>query len=873
MPRAGWLALGAVGAALLAVEVPAAALLALAAGCAATMALAGRLARRGWILWLGIGAALVLARGALGGALSPEAPAPAELVAAPQRTAQVISLGAPGGGVQRAVLELLPPDPPQRVYATLPRYPEVVPGDRVEFDGQVEPAPDEGGFGEFLARSGIDYTVRSRELERLGTQDAPHVGLEQTRRTAADFITRSLPEPQAGLGTALIIGLRDVLARDVADDFRVAGLSHVVAISGWHMALVAGVLTALLSGLSRRRRSVAVITAIAAYTVLAGGAPAVMRAAVMSGVVLLARESGRRGTASVALGLTVLAMLLLEPATVGDVGFQLSVAATAGLLCWAQPLSDRLRRRAPAFLPGWLIETLGVSLAAQAATLPLVLLHFGRLSLVAPLANILAAPVVAPAMLGTAVAMACGGLLAVGVPAVVLAPFNLAGALALGLLITIGEWSAALPFASVELPPPLDVASAGVTAALLLLVLLRGRLRRVPPAPPQPTLTRGRRPEPEKGGRQRRAVAACGLALCMVVVLVSAARPDGRLRMAVLDVGQGDAILLTGPSGGRLLVDTGPDPDRLLTILGQRLPAWDRRIDLVVLTHPHEDHVAGMALLLDRYRIGGVVEQGMVGLGPGDAAFRRRLAELGRGTRIVAAGDRLYLDGIEIAIHWPLPGRVSLRAPSSGKEINNVSLVLDVRFGERRLLLTGDVEEEIDPRLLAAGLAASNGERLDVLKVAHHGSATATTDAFVEHLRPRVAVISAGWGNPYGHPSPRTVERLAEAGARLYRTDLDGTVEISTDGRDLRAAAGGGRPQPTPRPASQLLPGLGFCPLPAQVASRQRAYNRGDGPQPKRRRRAAARAGAARLARAPLRRGGGGGGLPRAAMPVWRAEA
>ena len=147
------------------------------------------------------------------------------------------------------------------------------------------------------------------------------------------------------------------------------------------------------------------------------------------------------------------------------------------------------------------------------------------------------------------------------------------------------------------------------------------------------------------------------------------------------------------------------------------------------------------------------------------------------------------------------------------------------------MLLAGDVEQQIDPQLLAAGIEAPGAPPLDVLKVAHHGSGTATTDAFLEQLRPRVAIISAGWGNPYGHPSPKTVARLVDGGARLFRTDTDGTVDVSTDGTDLVAFAEGGRAHPSspasPRPPTP--PGIGFCPIdPVVRARRRRTYNRND---------------------------------------------
>jgi competence protein ComEC len=187
------------------------------------------------------------------------------------------------------------------------------------------------------------------------------------------------------------------------------------------------------------------------------------------------------------------------------------------------------------------------------------------------------------------------------------------------------------------------------------------------------------------------------------------------------------------------------------------------------------------------------------------------MVELGRQSRTLAAGDSVALDGITMHVDWPLPGTVPLTPPDSGAGINNVSIVLDIRFGARRIMLAGDVEQQVDPQLLAEGIA-SDGRPLDVLKVAHHGSGTATTDAFVEQMKPRIAVISAGWGNPYGHPSPATVARLIASGARLFRTDLDGSVEISTNGTDLVATAGGGSPHPAdlipPSP-----PGIGFCPI------------------------------------------------------------
>ena len=830
MPRSAWVAvgavLGAVAGADLALPLPVLAALSISSALSA----AGfRRTRRLGLTAASLAAALILARAALGGLAAPaqnraETPPPSG-ASTFEHEAVVVSVNAPSDGQQRAILELQPPEQPDRVWASLPRYPQVAVGDVVRFGGTLDSAPSDNGFGAFLARSGIGYTTSARQLERLGDDGTPVAEMEQARRAAASAISAALPEPAAGLASAMSIGLRDLVARDVAADFRTTGLSHVVAISGWHIAMLGAVVGGLLGGIDRRPRTVIVLAAIVAYAVFAGASPSILRATVMASVVLLARESGRRGSAAAGLALTVAGMLVVDPQTITDIGFQLSAAATAGLLVWGNGAKSWLEARLPRATPGWLLESLGVSAAAQAATLPLVLFHFGTLSLVSPIANLLIGPLVAPAMLLTGIAFVVGLLIGAGTPAIVFAPFALIGGVVIGGMITIAHLCAGLPFASLVLAPPLNLLLAAGCCGLLLWSIRR-RHSSHPRADPANT----KREEPPR--RRSRLVLPSGAAVgtCILVFAAIGARPDGRLHMTVLDIGQGDSILLQGPNGGRALVDTGPDPDRLIALLDERIPAWDRRLDLVVLTHPHEDHVAGLASILDRYRVTEIVEPGMIGPGPGDAAYRRRMVDLGRESRVVAAGDVLWLDGMRMDVDWPLPGSVPLRPPDTGTGINNVSIVLDISFGGRRLVLAGDVEQQIDPQLLAAGITR-DGRPLDVLKVAHHGSGTATTDAFVEQMRPQVAIVSAGWGNPYGHPSPATVERLKESGAKVFRTDIDGSIDISTDGEDLVATAGGGRPHPTTPPPSRP-PGIGFCPIPPQAMAngrtRRRTYNRPD---------------------------------------------
>ena len=782
LPRTGWAAAGvAFGAAWSAAGMPAAAclvagLLLVALGSVPE----ARLERwRTPLIATGIGAVLVAVRVLVG----PAAPVPAPLpVAGGPWTATVESTGSPRDGDQVARLRLETAAGEVVVAATLPAYPVVTAGAMVEVDGRLRPPPDDDPYGAYLRRTGASGSLDARELRLI---EAPAFSLQVARDAAGDALRRSLPEPEAGLAAGILIGLRERVDRTLAADFATAGVSHVVAISGWNIAIVAGLVGALLRGRHRRVVTLAVLGTVVAYVVAAGGSPSVVRAAVMAGVVLLARESGRAGRAAAALGTAAVVLLLLDPALIGDAGFRLSVLATAGLLAWANPIGAWLGGLAGGRVPRWLAESLGISLAAQAATLPDVLATFGRLSLVSPVVNLAVVPLVPVAMVGGVLALAGGGVSAVGAPQAVGTLIGLPGWLVLHVVIGLVRFGAAVPFAAITLPPEATLPVAAVAAGALLVApggirRLRRRARRRGSASAAPARARARR---------RVSITPAGRAAlvagAIVVALAGAAvgEATGRAtRITVLDVGQGDAILLETRSGARMLVDGGPDPNRVLVALDERIPPWDRRLDVVVLTHPHEDHVAGLARILERYAVGRVYEPGMRGPGPGWAAWSAVLRD-GPPHGVLATGARLRLGEVSMQVLWPDPGAVPLEPPDTGTAINNVSVVLLGEASGRRFLLAGDVEEGIDPALLARGLP-----RVDLLKVAHHGSRTATTQAFVDAVRPRVAVASAGAGNTYGHPAPATLARLRAAGARTLRTDQDGsvTVELAESGLTVR---------------------------------------------------------------------------------------
>jgi competence protein ComEC len=537
------------------------------------------------------------------------------------------------------------------------------------------------------------------------------------------------------------------------------------------------------------------ILAIVGYTLFAGASASVIRAAVMAGVALGAVESGRGSRVTVGLAWAVALMIVIAPATVSDVGFQLSAAATAGLVAWSTPLAEWMKARAPR-LPSMVRESLGVSLAAQAATLPIALLTFGRLALIAPAANLVAVPLVPPVMAAGALALVAGWLEALGMPSALAGLLSMPAAMLLSALIAVVRIAAAVPGANETLAFPANVVAAAGAAGLLVLMhrklsgvkLAKQRERPVSTAT-QPAASNG----PGKlrvAPRYRWALAGAALLVALTGSAV-AARPDGSIHIIVLDVGQGDSILLEGDHGGRILIDGGPDPSVLMADLDQYVPTWDRRLDAIVLTHPHDDHVAGLVAVVERYQVGQAFESGW----PADSAayrsWKSALASKGLVAQRLSTGETLQLDDAQLHVLWPDDGTTRPaymdQTATDNRKTNDASVVLLGEFEGRRFLLTGDAEDDVDPILLSRGLPT-----VDMLKVAHHGSATASSDVLLAALQPKVAVVSVGLNNPYGHPNQATMARLRAHSSQVLRTDQNGTVETTLNSATVTVVAGRG---------------------------------------------------------------------------------
>ena len=613
-----------------------------------------------------------------------------------------------------------------------------------------------GGFDYpgHLAREAI-YVVgsgRADRLEPLTPEDPPWT--VRIRRWALATLRQNLPATSAHLLAGLLLGERTELPRNVDEAFRRAGVYHILAVSGFNVALLASTVFLALTLLRLPRRVVAAsaIVVVTGYALVAGGQPSVVRAAVMGALFLLGVLIEREVNLFNSLALAGLGILLWRPGDLWEPGFQLSFAATLGIL-WLAPA-------AMAFLeargwPKWLAASAAVSAGAQLAVTPIMLSHFNQLSLVGVLANLAVVPLAALATTLGLVAL----LLAVFAEWLGRLLFESLWLILLALRIA-SHLAATLPWAMTHLPAPHWSVVAAFYAALALLPGM---------------------------GRSARARLAAGALIGWVLALSlwPWVRPaDGRLRVTFLDVGQGDAIVVELPEGRRLLLDGGPGGERRLDV-GERVVApflWNRataRLDVVAMSHSDPDHAGGLAAVFRRFRVREFWENGI--WGAGSEELQALVERSGAIRRSLRQGERIRLGSVAVTALNPPAGALtgSPRGPASDE--NNNSLVLRLEWGAASFLFTGDLEQEGEMALLAAGQPL----RHLVLKVAHHGSRFSTTEEFLKAAQPLLAVILVGARNPFRHPAPETLDRLRRAGAHIYRTDRDGAILLETDGTTL----------------------------------------------------------------------------------------
>jgi competence protein ComEC len=617
-------------------------------------------------------------------------------------------------------------------------------GDRVTVEGRWWTPP--GASSSALRRPGALVLEAVALRDRVSGRVPAGERLRQRARSRVDILFGD----QAPLAASVLLAQRDALDRDVRDRFARAGLSHLLAISGLHVGLICGIL--LLAGslvrLGRRWSAVFAAVGTVGYVLMLGAPHSAVRAALQL-VLLLAGTMLQRPTRPESLvAAAALVILTMDPGALLSPGFQLSFAGVAGLLALRPPLLRLLQHRGSGIEVArawrWMADALATSIAATLSTAPVVAWHFGQVAPIGIAANLAAIPLLSLTLPALALALLVGSV-STTAGAFLAGP----GALGLGALDRIAALAAAVPGGA--------MAVHGATAVLLTGALasgwaVSGRMGRVRP------LVQG----------------AVWAAVAVSVLVGGTVRPPGdRVEIHFIDVGQGDAVAVRSPAGRWLLVDAGvagrgfdAGERRVVPYLAAR---GARRLEGVVLTHPHLDHLGGAAAVVRGLRPRWVGDPATPAASPPYLAVLR-LADSTR-TRWVGLqkGQLLVLDGM--AVEFLHPERIG----AAESDPNDLSVVMRVSYGEFSALLTGDATALVESRLLRS---AGPELRAHVLKLGHHGSATSTTPAFLEATSPRLAIVSAGSGNRYGHPHRPVIDRLDAVGVRVLRTDRHGTIVV-----------------------------------------------------------------------------------------------
>ena len=660
-------------------------------------------------------------------------------------------------------------------------------GDRVIVRGVPQkPEPIDGfDYPAYLASHGITATMFALNAQVVDEGGTPwRKWVYSLRGKLAESIDRSMPYPESALAAAVLLGKRDSLPDELAEEFRGAGAAHLLAISGLHVGVLLAVVAGSAAWLLGRQRPTYLIVAGAAvwlYALVAGAPPSALRAAAMGSVYLAALGFGRPSSVLPALALAAALMTAVSPGLVRQISFQLSFAAVAGialvLALWGGRLNWGVSPAAGwgKAVMGWAAALAVVSIAATLATWPLVAATFGEVALLGVPASLLTVPVMAPLIVTAAGAAALGVVappLGAALGWVAAAP----AAWLIGVVSVFPSWTVNVG----QLGLPLILTWYGALGAALLAARPYGtrRLRKsaVGIAAWITDTWRGRAVTRVSLPAPRFSIPAAALLIAAAVVLWLrlADGTDGMLRVHFLDVGQGDSTLIVTPSGRQMLIDGGPDGDVVSQRLAGVLPGGDRSLDVVLMTHLDSDHSQGLLAVLERFAVGAVLTGPPTMDGPVRPEWEQTLARKGISPVEVSAGHRIVLDdGVALEVLNPVPGR-----PLG--DANNDSVAVRLQYGNVSVLLAADMEDEAELRLTGSSAEISS----TVLKAGHHGSGTSSAQKFLDAVGPEIAVVSAGLDNQYGHPAQEALERLeASAGPQnVYRTDLQGTIEFVSDG-------------------------------------------------------------------------------------------
>ena len=672
-----------------------------------------------------------------------------------------------------------------QILLFVPRYPEYCYGDVIVASGRLSAPPQPDGFDyqAYLARQGTYSTMFSPGIQVISHQSgfSPLAWIYSFRQKLSNSLAAALPEPQAGLAQGTVLGIRTTISPELRSDLSVTGTAHLIAISGINLSIIAGIIVALGIRLFGRRHYYYIwiaLTTVWFYTILAGWQAPVIRSAIMASVFLLAELLGRQKMAIPALTASAAIMVGLDPQVLWSVSFQLSFLAMSGLIMIAPLFQDLTRNfvsqrwgeegwAARFILP--ITDSFSVSLGSVIFIWPIVAYNFGVLSLVGPLTTFLISPALTPIIILCSLTAVIG---LVSAPAAQVVGWS--SWLFLTYMLDMIKIFAALPLVALQ-TGALNLNWVRLYYTLLALgLIIKSNFRRVPLlwtalknkiAPAEVLFSRV----------PKQYIILPLLVIAVITSSMVVALPDSCLHVSFLDVGEGDAILIQA-AGQNVLVDGGPGPLEIARELSQKLPFWDRRIDLLILTHPHQDHLSGLVEVLKRYKVNQVMEPRLDTKNPLYSQWLALIREKGLKLTYAARGQQILLkNGALIEVLNPPQNTGSQNEEDFEKD----GIVLKISLGQHSFLLTADIDSPAELSLLE--------DRQDlkcmVLKIAHHGSDGSTSPAFLSAAQPQFAVISCGAGNSFGHPSPHLLERLSQQ--TVYRTDLSGAIEFTTDGTHM----------------------------------------------------------------------------------------
>ena len=658
-----------------------------------------------------------------------------------------------------------------KILVQAERYPFIPYGARVQVTGDLETPKNFTGFDyqEYLAHQNIYSIMWQPEIEILETnQGNPLIHfLLRIKAHNQETINRLLPEPQAALLSGILLGNEQGIPNDLKQDFRATGMTHIIAISGFNIAIIAGILLVGSRYIFAYRTGAWIAMAgILIYTIFVGAEASVVRAAAMGALLITATQiMGRPIFVPATIFTAALVMTLINPLLLWDVGFQLSFAAVLGLALfvgsWSKSFESKIQRHLPANAAGQATrlfsEVVLATMAAMLMTLPIMIYHFGTLSIISPLANFLILPAQSGVMFWGGLATILGSFL----PALGQIPAWVAW-LFLSYTTSLVHFFAHLPLATMPFSFSFKsvITAYGLVLGLTWLTNQDGEQRK--------NLLGNSR----SARLKRSALAAIIIAILLIIIFIRQ-RPDGKLHVVFFDVGQGDATFIQTPDGRQVLVDGGQYGSLILDDLGGEMPFWDKDIDILVATHPDKDHFLGLISIIDHYNVGTLITNGE----PGDSADYKALLDGAEENQITIhpalAGEIIELDnGIRLEILHP--------GPKLDPDLdNNNSVAMRLVYGDFSLLLTGDAEGMAERKMLGAGRPLQSL----IYKAGHHGANTSSSALFLDAVRPQYVIISAGEGNQYGHPHEEMLKRAETVGAAVLRTDQQGTIEIISDGR------------------------------------------------------------------------------------------